>query len=88
MIPTLAVLIGLAAGLSIAAPLPAPAAERPARPRLCPEDAPEGVRLPPQPGCGSREIPAPRRDSGFHEILPGTGIRIGGHASSSFDTRR
>ena len=88
MIPILAVLIGLAAGLSIAAPLPARATERPARPRLCPEDAPEGVRLPPQPGCGSREIPAPRRDSGFHEILPGTGIRIGGRASSSFDMRR
>lgn len=79
--------IGLVFGI-LAAGTAAQAAERPARPRLCPEDAPEGVRLPPQPGCGSRDATAPRRDTGFQEILPGTGIRIGGRASSTFDARR
>ncbi|TXM73404.1 hypothetical protein FV226_09325 [Methylobacterium sp. WL12] len=85
--------VGLAAGLCTAPPLPAQATERQAierqaRSRLCPEDAPEGVRLPPQPGCGSREVPASRRETGFHEILPGTAIRVGGRASSTFDMRR
>ena len=85
--------IGHAAGLWMAPALTAQATERQAterqaRPRLCPEDAPEGVRLPPQPGCGTREVPAPRRETGFHEILPGTGIRVGGRASSTFDMRR
>ena len=93
MIPVRALIAGLAAGLWMAPPLPVLAAERQAterraRPRLCPEDAPEGVRLPPRPGCGSQEAPVPRRDTGFHEILPGTGIRIGGRASSTFDMRR
>ena len=81
-------LLVFTAGFWTAPPLPAQAAERPVRPRLCPEDAPEGVRLPPQPGCGTREAAAPRRDAGFHEILPGTGIRIGGRAGSTFDMRR
>ena len=88
MISARLLVVGLAAGLWTAPPLPAQATERLTRPRLCPEDAPEGVRLPPQPGCGSREVPASRRETGFHEILPGTGIRVGGRASSTFDMRR
>lgn len=77
-------LVALMAG----AAAPVHAAEKPARPRLCPEDAPEGVRLPQQAGCGTREVPTPKRDPGYHELGEGTGIYVGGRASAIFDGRR
>ncbi|MHB2207054.1 hypothetical protein [Methylobacterium sp. CM6257] len=76
----LALLVPLAAGAG-------QAAERPARSRLCPEDLPEGVRLPPQPGC---EVPArgprPRQD-GVYDLGNGTTLRIGGRASAEYGVR-
>lgn len=80
----LAVLVALLAG-SLS---PARAAGTPERPRLCPEDAPEGVRLPPRPGCGSRGAPAPKRETGVYDLGNGTGIRIGGRIGAVFDARR
>ena len=62
--------------------------DRPPRPHLCPEDAPEGVRLPPRPGCGSGETSAPRREPGVYDLGNGTGIRVGGRAGAVYDMRR
>ncbi len=73
------------AALLLAAPAGAIAAERPARSALCPEDAPEGVRLPPRPGCpreGARPAP-PRRDFGSD-----LDIRVGGRVSAGFGVQR
>lgn len=64
----------------------AQSAERPARPRFCPEDAPEGVRLPPQPGCGTREK-AVRRDDGFRD-LGGIQVKVGGRVGAEYGVRR
>ncbi|MCJ2137209.1 hypothetical protein MKK69_24725 [Methylobacterium sp. J-026] len=76
---TLLVLLGVGA---------AQAAEQPSRSRLCPEDLPEGVRLPPQPGCtpGARH-PVPRRD-GFYDLGNGTTVQVGGRASAEYGVRR
>jgi hypothetical protein len=76
--------------LSLALAIPASlaqAAERPARPTLCPEDAPEGVRLPPRPGCDRSERSAPRRD-GVRAPVDGVDIRIGGRVGGEFGVRR
>ena len=76
----------LTAALLALAPLAAVAAERPARPRLCPEDAPEGVRLPAQPGCGPRsETPPRNRARDFGEDLE---IRVGGRVGAGFGMQR
>ena len=83
MIPSLclALLIALTAGA-------AQAGEPATRSRLCPEDLPEGVRLPPQPGCtGSARTPPPRRQ-GAYDLGDGTTVRIGGRASADFGMRR
>ncbi|MCJ2021110.1 hypothetical protein [Methylobacterium sp. E-065] len=64
------------------------AAEQPARSRLCPEDLPEGVRLPPQPGCAAGTRPAPTRREGVYDLGDGTTVRIGGHASATYGVRR
>ena len=63
------------AALLAASPLSAAEVKRP---RLCPEDAPEGVRLPPRPGCGVPEAARPKRDPGYYEL----GDRITGRASA------
>jgi hypothetical protein len=63
------------------------AAERPSRARLCPENLPEGVRLPPQPGCTDAR-PAPTRRDGTYDLGNGTSVRIGGRASAEFGVRR
>ncbi|WP_375457035.1 hypothetical protein [uncultured Methylobacterium sp.] len=81
---TFAVLAALLAGSAS----PARPAGKPERPRLCPEDAPEGVRLPPRPGCGSRGAPAPKRETGVYDLGNGTDIRIGGRIGAAFDARR
>lgn len=67
--------------------LHAAAAEQPARPRLCPEDAPEGVRLPPRPGCG-QAAPQARGSDGFHDLGNGVKVRIGGRVGADYDMRR
>jgi hypothetical protein len=69
-----------------------PAAGEPGRPRLCPEDAPEGVRLPPRAGCGRAETTASQgrtqgRD-GFRDLGNGVSVRIGGRAAAEFGVRR
>ena len=81
----LAFLLALALAAS-AAQSAEKAAEKAARPRLCPEDAPEGVRLPPQPGCGTREGAA-RRDDGFRD-LGGIQVKVGGRVGAEYGVRR
>ncbi|GJD33771.1 hypothetical protein [Methylobacterium aerolatum] len=85
--PVLAVALACAA-TSAALTTSPPAAERP-RPSLCPDDLPEGVHLPPQPGCAGRDRPAAggRRD-GFVDLGNGTTVRIGGRAAAEFGARR
>ncbi len=57
----------LAALVLAAAALPAAAGERAAaRPRLCPQDAPPGVRLPTGPSAARRPRARPRRGPGLH----------------------
>ncbi|MGV7029936.1 hypothetical protein [Methylobacterium symbioticum] len=79
----LPILLVLAAGAAQAAER---AAEGPARSHLCPEDAPEGVRLPPRPGCGTGAARA--RREGFRAQGDGLDIRIGGRVSGDFGVRR
>ncbi|MGY2047562.1 hypothetical protein [Methylobacterium sp. JK268] len=66
----------------------AAAGEAPARPRLCPEDAPPGVRLPERPGCGGS---APLRSGtrpGFVDLGNGTQLRVSGRAAFEAGIRR
>jgi len=77
--------LGLLLTLTLGA---AQAGEQLERARLCPEDLPEGVRLPPQPGCtGSPRTPQPRRQ-GVYELGDGTTVRIGGRTSAEYGVRR
>ncbi|WP_238192713.1 hypothetical protein [Methylobacterium frigidaeris] len=73
----------LAALVLMAAALPASAAERGTRmPRLCPQDAPPGVRLPDRPDC--REVPpaAVRATApGFIDLGNDTSLRVSGRAA-------
>lgn len=62
------------------------AAEAPVRSRLCPEELPEGVRLPPPPGCAAAPA-AKRREDGFHD-LGGVSVRVTGRAAAEFGARR
>ncbi|SFM28875.1 hypothetical protein [Methylobacterium pseudosasicola] len=67
----------------------AAAAEQPVRSRLCPEDLPEGVRLPPHPGCdGPAQKPATPQRRGFYDLGDGTTVQIGGRAGAEFGARR
>lgn len=65
----------------------APAAERPARPRLCPEDLPDGAHLPAQAGCGAVAAPAKPRGDGFRDLGNGTSVRIGGRVGAEYGGR-
>ncbi|MGU3359153.1 hypothetical protein ACLBWX_02345 [Methylobacterium sp. M6A4_1b] len=57
-------------------------------PHLCPENAPEGIRLPPQPGCGTaRAGPAAPDRQGFRD-LDGVKLRVGGRVSAEYGTGR
>ncbi|GJE59323.1 hypothetical protein [Methylobacterium trifolii] len=67
---------------------PAVSGERPARPHLCPEDAPDGVRLPPQPGCGGRVDRADEARRGFHDLGDAVKVKIGGRVGAGYDVRR
>ena len=77
-LPLLAVLAVAGAAPAVAAPRGMP--ER----RLCPEDAPEGVRLPPREGCtGAARAPSDRvRD------IDGIRVRIGGRVGVDAGFRR
>lgn len=79
----------LAAALLCAALASAPAEAGDARAphRLCPEDAPEGVRLPPQPGCAATTASKPSRDDGFRD-LGGVKLRVGGRVGAEYGTGR
>ncbi|ACA17450.1 hypothetical protein M446_3039 [Methylobacterium sp. 4-46] len=62
-----------------------------ARPRLCPQDAPPGVRLPDRPGCREAPRPEPLRAGpapGFVDLGNGTQLRVGGRAVFEAGTRR
>lgn len=78
----------LVALLCVGGTLPVEAADRTAPARLCPEDAPEGVRLPPRAGCAGQ---AQRRDAvdaqGFRDV-GGVKLRIGGRVGAEFGVAR
>ncbi len=76
-------LAGLALALGVAPPAHAGDTVR----RLCPEDAPEGVRLPVRAGCPGRQPDRARVDDGFREV-GGIKIRVGGRVSLDHDMRR
>ncbi|MDP4004943.1 hypothetical protein [Methylobacterium sp. NEAU K] len=81
VLPLLVLLVSLAAGV-------AQAAEQPVRSRLCPDDLPDGVRLPPPPGCGQR-VPKPKtRRDGFYDFGDGTTVQVGGRAGAEYGVRR
>ncbi|WCS26053.1 hypothetical protein LOK46_04230 [Methylobacterium sp. NMS14P] len=64
------------------------AGEAPTRARLCPENLPEGVRLPPQPGCDAATRPPRPPRPGHIDLGDGTSIQIGGSASALYGARR
>ncbi|CAM2832399.1 hypothetical protein JHFBIEKO_1901 [Methylobacterium mesophilicum] len=64
------------------------AAETRVRSRLCPEDLPEGVRLPPPPGCDVPAHTPATAPRGFYDLGDGTTVRIGGRVGAEFGARR
>ena len=82
----LAGLLRLAGALCLGAGA-AGAAER-TPPHLCPENAPEGVRLPPRPGCGTeRPKPTSADAQGFRD-LGGVKLRVGGRVGAEYGIGR
>lgn len=79
---------GLCALLGVLAVGAVSAAERPQRSRLCPEDLPEGVRLPPPPGCGTGPVQAKSRRPGSYDLGNGTTVQVGGRSAAEFGVRR
>ncbi len=73
----------LAALVLAATALPAAAGERGAlKARLCPQDAPPGVRLPDRPECREAPPAAVRATApGFVDIGNGTSLRVSGRAA-------
>lgn len=73
----------LAALLLAIAALPAAAGERSAqRPRLCPQDAPPGVRLPDRPECREAPPTSVRATApGFVDLGNDTSLRVSGRAA-------
>ncbi|WP_246102232.1 hypothetical protein [Methylobacterium terricola] len=78
----------VAALLVTATALPVMAGERGApRPRLCPQDAPPGVRLPDRPECREAPPAAVRATApGFIDLGNDTSLRISGRAAYEFGT--
>ena len=66
------------------------AAERPAPARPCPENLPEGVRLPPQPGCDRTARDADRKadETGFRDLGDGVSVRMNGRVDVEYGVRR
>lgn len=58
------------------------------RPRLCPQDAPEGVHLPPRPGCDTVSERRPASGDGFRDLGNGVSLKLGGRARLDVETRR
>ncbi|GJE42613.1 hypothetical protein [Methylobacterium soli] len=85
--PMAALLASVPVLVPILASPAARAGERPAPARLCPEDAPEGVRLPSRPGCG-RSVPGAAAADGFRDLGNGVKLRIGGRVSADYGVRR
>jgi hypothetical protein len=79
--PRVALLVVLEAGA-------AQAGEPPVRSRLCPEDLPDNVRLPPQPGCDAVDTKPKSRRDGVYDFGNGTTVQIGGRASAEYGVRR
>lgn len=79
--PRVALLVVLAAGA-------AQAGEPLVRSRLCPEDLPDNVRLPPQPGCDAVATKPTSRRDGVYDFGNGTTVQIGGRASAEYGVRR
>ena len=73
--------------ISLAMTAPQAAGQSP-RSRLCPDDLPEGVRLPPQRGCDADPVRAKPRPEGLHDFGNGTTVRIGGRTATEFGVRR
>lgn len=71
-------------GLTLAA-LPVAAGEGPRR--LCPEDAPEGVRLPQRRDCPGAAPMGSRSEAGRHRIGD-VQVRVGGRVTLDHDMRR
>ena len=71
-------------------PCAAGAAGRPAPARPCPENLPEGVRLPPQPGCGraARDPDGRRGEDRFRDLGDGVSVRLNGRVGTEFGVRR
>ncbi|BCM87469.1 hypothetical protein NS228_03000 [Methylobacterium indicum] len=82
-------ILALAVLVPAAVALPAVAGERGVRPaRLCPQDAPPGVRLPDRPDC--REAPQAVRSGaapGFIDLGNGTSLRVSGRAAYEVGAR-
>ncbi|WP_019905128.1 hypothetical protein [Methylobacterium sp. 77] len=55
--------------------------------RLCPEDAPEGVRLPASKACPGAKPDLGRSEDGFHWIGD-VKVRVGGRVTLDHDMRR
>ncbi|MCJ2035452.1 hypothetical protein [Methylobacterium sp. J-068] len=66
----------------------ADAAERVVAPSLCPDTAPEGVRLPARAGCGNGGPPRAARDARGVREIDGVQIRVGGRVSVESGLRR
>ena len=75
---------GIAACLAVAC---ATAAEGP-RSRLCPQDAPEGVRLPPRAGCDTVTDRQRAEAGGFRDLGNGVTLRVGGRSRLDLYTGR
>jgi hypothetical protein len=73
--------------LWLAGVLSAGAAER-TPPHLCPENAPEGVRLPPQPGCGSARPTPAAPDAQLHPAEVAKALRVGGRVGAEYGIGR
>ncbi len=80
-LPGLVLLVLVSAGIG-------QAAETRVRSRLCPEDLPEGVRLPPPPGCDVPAHAPTTAPRGFYDLGDGTTVRIGGRVGAEFGARR
>ncbi|WP_082478727.1 MULTISPECIES: hypothetical protein [unclassified Methylobacterium] len=62
-----------------------------ARPRAarlpCPQDAPEGVRLPDRPGCSTLPTARPPDGDGFRDV-GGVRLRVGGRVGAEYGSAR
>ena len=53
----------------------------------CPQDAPEGARLPDRPDCAARNVHTPGRADGFRDV-GGVRLRVGGRTSAEYGAAR